>query len=141
MYDLFHGDLQFDNIIYNEENQTFKYIDWRESFGGSIEGGDIYYDLAKLYGGCIIPYNLAKDDNYISYIEGIAVINYDYKVPSNLLKFKKKYEKWIVKNGYDLDRIKMITAIIFLNMSPLHSENFSKMLWFKSIEMLSNVNR
>ena len=141
IYDLFHGDLQFDNIIYNEENQTFKYIDWRESFGGSIEGGDIYYDLAKLYGGCIIPYNLAKDDNYISYIEGIAVINYDYKVPSNLLKFKKKYEKWIVKNGYDLDRIKMITAIIFLNMSPLHSENFSKMLWFKSIEMLSNVNK
>tara|TARA_R110000796_G_scaffold140149_4_gene256289 strand:- start:1521 stop:3437 length:1917 start_codon:yes stop_codon:yes gene_type:complete len=141
MYNLFHGDLQFDNIIYNKKNDSFKYIDWRESFGGSTEGGDIYYDLAKLYGGCIIPYNLAKNDDFIRYTEGVAIIDYGFNVPDELSQFKNEYEKWLINKGYDLNRIKLMTAIIFLNMSPLHSTNFSKMLWFKSIEMLSNVNR
>ena len=141
MYSLFHGDLQFDNIIYNKENDSFKYIDWRESFGGSTKGGDVYYDLSKLYGGCIIPYNLVKDDNFIKYTEGIAVIDYNFNIPRALSQFKNKYEKWLIDEGYDLDRIKLITAIIFLNMSPLHNKNFSKTLWFKSIEMLSNVSK
>ena len=141
MYSLFHGDLQFDNIIYNKENDSFKYIDWRESFGGSTKGGDVYYDLSKLYGGCIIPYNLVKDDNFIKYTEGIAVIDYNFNIPRALSQFKNKYEKWLIDEGYDLDRIKLITAIIFLNMSPLHNKNFSKTLWFKSIEMLSNVTK
>ena len=141
MYNLFHGDLQFDNIIYNSKNDSFKYIDWRESFGGSTEGGDIYYDLAKLYGGCIIPYNLAKSDNFIRYAEGVAIIDYGFKVPNELSQFKNEYEKWLIDERFDLDKIKLMTAIIFLNMSPLHSTNFSKMLWFKSIEMLSNVNK
>ena len=41
----FHGDLQFDNIILSEDN--FLYIDWRDSFGSSLEYGDVYYDLGK----------------------------------------------------------------------------------------------
>ena len=65
-------------------------------------------------------------------------INY---VPVNLTKFKNEYEKWIVENGFDLNRVKLITGLIFLNMSPLHDEKFAKMLWFKSIEILSAFNK
>ena len=39
-------------------------------------------------------------------------------------------------NKSHLNKVKLITSIIFLNMSPLHDEKFSKMLWFKSIEMM-----
>jgi len=141
LYDLFHGDLQFDNIIYDQEINKYTYIDWRESFGGDTKGGDVYYDLAKLYGGCIIPYNLMKDENSIKLYEGSSVISYSYNVPANLTKFKEEYEKWIINQGFDLNKIKLITAIIFLNMSPLHDEKFGKMLWFKSIEILTNVNK
>ena len=56
----------------------------------------------------------------------------------NLIKFKNVYENWILQNGYDLDLIKQITGLIYLNMSPLHDGKFGKMLWFKSIEMLEN---
>ena len=141
LYTLFHGDLQFDNIIYNSSSEKFTYIDWRESFGDSTEGGDIYYDLAKLYGGSIIPYNIMKDESHISLIEGSTVINYSYPVSKNLNEFRKYYEKWIIENGFNLDKIKLITAIIFLNMSPLHDDKFGKMLWFKSIELLSDYNK
>jgi NDP-sugar pyrophosphorylase family protein/mannose-6-phosphate isomerase-like protein (cupin superfamily) len=137
MYTLFHGDLQFDNIIWDSHSNKFTYIDWRESFGGSTKGGDIYYDLAKLYGGTIIPYNMMKEENAIELVEGSTAINYDYFVSEDLYEFREHYKDWLTDNGYDLNKVKLITAIIFLNMSPLHDEKFGKMLWFKSIELLS----
>jgi len=135
-YKLFHGDLQFDNIIYNSDANKFTYIDWRESFGGYTPAGDIYYDLAKLYGGCIIPYNKMKNEDNIIYIEGEYSIKYSYDISKNLEIFKEEFENWAEHMGFDLNKIKLITGLIFLNMSPLHDEKFSKMLWFKSIEML-----
>jgi hypothetical protein len=82
-----------------------------------------------------------KDENSIKLYEGSSVISYSYDVPANLTKFKEEYEKWIINQGFDLDKVKLITAIIFLNMSPLHDEKFGKMLWFKSIEILTNVSK
>ncbi len=135
-YKYFHGDLQFDNIVFNKCDDTFTYIDWRESFGGFTDSGDIYYDLAKLYGGCVIPYNKMKNLNNIHYTETEFSILYSYTVSNNLLLFKDELENWIIKNNFNLDIVKFIVGLIFLNMAPLHKEPFSKLLWFKSIETL-----
>jgi len=136
-YSLFHGDLQFDNIIYNGDE--FIYIDWRDSFGETVIGGDIYYDLAKLYGGLLIPYNLMKEEEKITFNEGLYSITYNYPISDNLYKFKLIYELWLVEKGFDINKVKLITGLIFLNMSPLHDGKFGKMLWFKSIEMLNDL--
>ena len=40
----------------------------------------------------------------------------------------------------DLDKVKLITALIFLNMSPLHEREFGDMLFFKSKQMLQEIN-
>ena len=140
-YPAFHGDLQFDNIVYNLGQRKFTYIDWRESFGGYTDGGDIYYDLAKMYGGCIIPYDKMKNEDNIAFVQGDYSVTYSYSVSSDLTKFKDVYEEWIINNGFDLNKVKLLTAIIFLNMSPLHDDKFSKMLWYKSIEMLYDYNK
>jgi choline kinase/mannose-6-phosphate isomerase-like protein (cupin superfamily) len=140
-YPAFHGDLQFDNIVYKLGQKKFTYIDWRESFGGYTDGGDIYYDLAKMYGGCIIPYHKMKNEDNIIFVQGDYSVTYSYDVSSDLTKFKDVYEEWIINNGFDLDKVKLLTAIIFLNMSPLHDDKFSKMLWYKSIEMLYDYNK
>jgi thiamine kinase-like enzyme len=137
-YSAFHGDLHFDNMIYNQTEDKFYYIDWRDSFGESTNAGDIYYDLAKMYGGLLIPYNLMKDEDKIQYNEGMYSINYSYPISDNLKKFKTIYENWIIENGYDINLVKQITGLIYLNMSPLHDGKFGKMVWFKSIEMLQN---
>jgi NDP-sugar pyrophosphorylase family protein len=42
----FHGDFILDNIL--QQNKGFKLVDWRDSFGDSIQFGDMYYDIAKL---------------------------------------------------------------------------------------------
>jgi aminoglycoside phosphotransferase family enzyme len=50
----FHGDFHFENILYCSKKKTFKFLDWRQDFGGDLEVGDIYYDLAKLLHGLIV---------------------------------------------------------------------------------------
>jgi NDP-sugar pyrophosphorylase family protein/mannose-6-phosphate isomerase-like protein (cupin superfamily) len=141
-YSSFHGDLQFDNIIYNSNLEKFTYIDWRESFAGNTDGGDLYYDLSKMYGGCILPYNILKKEESISLTEGVSTVKYEHDVSHQLSEFIKCYESWLIENRYDLNKVKLITGLIYLNMSPLHSNKFNKMLWFKSIEMLyGSVNK
>lgn len=137
-YTNFHGDLQFDNVIYS--NEKFYYIDWRDSFGERTDAGDLYYDLAKLYGGILIPYNKMKDIKNLKLIENDANLIYSYDVSSNLTKFKEIYEEWLVSNGFKLNHVKLITALIFANMSPLHEEKFAKMLICKAVELLSEYN-
>jgi len=136
---LYHGDLQFDNVLYNEYYDNFCLIDWRESFGDSNDYGDVYYDLAKMYGGIIMSYSLMKDQNNYTFSKEGNYITYAYKVDSKLEEFKKYYEKWIITNGYDLVKIKKITAIIYMNMAPLHSDNFDDLLYFHSLKMLNEI--
>ena len=55
-----HGDLHFDNSIYNQKRKSFSLIDWRSDFAGKLKYGDKYYDLAKLYGGLLMDYSKIK---------------------------------------------------------------------------------
>ena len=87
-----------------------------------------------------MSYKLMKDEkNFACFIDE-NVVNYNYKTESTLDDFKPIYEKWIVDNGYDLDKVKSITALIFLNMSPLHEKEFGNLLFFKSKQMLQELN-
>jgi len=136
-YNLFHGDLQFDNIIIENKTSNFYYIDWRESFANNTDYGDFYYDLAKLYGGLIINYYEAKEKNYFTFEKGESIVNYSIPVNNEIKEFKEFYENWLNSQGYDINYIRFLTGIIFLNMSPLHEEDFGEVLWFKAIELLS----
>jgi hypothetical protein len=82
-----------------------------------------------------------KNEDNITFVQGDYSVTYSYDVSSDLTKFKDVYEEWIINNGFDLNKVKLLTAIIFLNMSPLHDDKFSKMLWYKSIEMLYDFNK
>ena len=136
---VFHGDLHFENILINKTNDglPFSLLDWRQNFGGS-DVGDVYYDLAKMYGGILMSYKLMKKEENFSCFVDQNIVNYDHKSESILNEFKPIYEKWIHDNNYDLDKVKLITSIIFLNMAPLHETEFGNLLFFKSKEMLQN---
>jgi choline kinase/quercetin dioxygenase-like cupin family protein len=134
----FHGDLQFDNILFS--NEKFYYLDWRDSFGSSVKAGDVYYDLSKLYGGIITPYNFMKDDNNIDLNQNNQFINFKHKELKDTLILKDYFEREVVKYGHNIEKIKKITGLIFINMSPLHNDKFSKLLWFKGISILNKFN-
>ena len=114
-------------------------MDWRQDFAGKSVG-DVYYDLSNMYGGILMSYKLMKnDDNFSCYVDD-EFVTYDYKSESKLNDFKKMYETWIVKNNYDLFKVKAITSLIFLNMAPLHNKEFGDLLFFKSKKMLQELN-
>lgn len=139
----FHGDLQFDNVLRTgwseKEDSSFKVIDWRGDFAGSDKVGDLYYDLAKLYGGLTLPYILIKN-NYFSFEnENNSNVNYDFRTKHMIVESKNRYEKLLIENGYDLKKIKVMTGIIFLNMSPLHHYPFDHLLYHLSRYYLNSV--
>jgi NDP-sugar pyrophosphorylase family protein/mannose-6-phosphate isomerase-like protein (cupin superfamily) len=135
---IFHGDLQFDNVVYGEDDQ-FYLLDWRQDFSGSSIG-DVYYDLAKMYGGILMSYKLMKDDKNFSCFIDKEVVQYTYATSEKLNAFKDVYERWIIDSDYDLDKVKLIISLIFLNMSALHEEVFGNILFFKAKQMLQEIN-
>ena len=122
-------------ILYIIQKKDFKLIDWRSDFNGSLKSGDLYYDLAKIYAGTQMSYFEIKKGNFrFERIEN--KITYDFFYSNNLKESQQILEEYFRKKKYDINKIKLISALIFLNMSPLHSHPFSEMLYFHSILQL-----
>jgi hypothetical protein len=151
---LWHGDLHFENIIYN--GNDFKLIDWRENFGGNTQYGDLYYDLAKLYGGLLLNYLRMKEPtNYFCKINSNgellnpAKLNetiitehiiLDHYVDNLLISFlNDEFTHFLEKNNLDFNKIKILTAVTFLNMAPLHINNFDIFLFCKAKLLFSEI--
>lgn len=133
-----HGDLQFDNIIFDEQNQKFTLIDWRPSFGSQTIFGDNYYDLAKLLGGIRLNYAKVKKNEFDLRIMGNeAILNIprapNYELLENVLK------KFVYSVGLDFRKVELLTPIIYWNMAPLHKEPFKSFLWILGISYLSGI--
>ena len=114
----FHGDCILDNII--EYNNEFKLIDWRQNFNGKLYG-DVYYDLAKLNHNLTFNHDLVTDGHYKVFVDNKDEWNVDILTSNKLQNCQETLHKFIVDNGYDLDKVKFLTAIIWVNMAPLHA--------------------
>ena len=123
----FHGDFILDNILISDSG--FKLIDWREDFGGSFEFGDVYYDLAKLNHSLHINHGLVQSGNFFISTDnseikcGILRKDVHVEMESNLRSF-------IDSEGLDWKKIQILTALIWLNMAPLHHHPFDKFLYY-----------
>ena len=123
-----HGDLQFDNIIYDQTTEEFTLIDWRHDFSGLKSIGDLYYDFAKMLGGIYVNYQQIKKGNF----------NFDctnHKVSFELPEINKKnelisiLELHVKQIGLDFRKVQELVPLIFWNMAPLHKEPFSNLCW------------
>ena len=131
----FHGDFHFENILYNEENNKFIFLDWRQSFGEIIQYGDIYYDLAKLLHGLIICHELIAKNKYKIEISP-DTINYSFKRKKILIECEKYFYQWLKDNNYDVKKVKILTALIYLNIAALHHEPYCHLLYNLGKKML-----
>jgi NDP-sugar pyrophosphorylase family protein len=118
----FHGDFILDNII--ETNNGFCLIDWRQDFSGDLEIGDIYYDLAKLNHNLTINHDIVNKNLFNSSPDNCYILT-----NSILNECRESLHDFIIKNGYDLKKVQMLTSIIWLNMAPLHEYPFNNFLF------------
>ena len=131
----FHGDYTIANILVVKDKRKFVLLDWRQDFGGLTKVGDIYYDLAKFYKGIILSDELIKEGMF-SFKKNGKKISYDYFSKNKLLESKEEFEKFTKDNGFDLNKIKTITAIALLNMSPLHKKPFNFLVYYLGKSLL-----
>ena len=128
-----HGDLQCDNILVAKDKRgrkdQFILIDWRQDFGGLVNVGDLYYDLAKMYAGLMMSYELIKEGMFTFDMSGPSVF-YKYYLKNDLMEAREEFERFILKNNFDLYKIKILASIVFLNMAPLHNDPFNLILYF-----------
>jgi choline kinase len=118
----FHGDFILDNII--ETSKGFSLIDWRQDFAGDLEIGDIYYDLAKLNHNLVVNHEIVDKNLFNSSSSNCYIL-----CNSTLINCKKILHDFILKKGYDLKKVEILTSIIWLNMAPLHEYPFNKFLF------------
>ena len=123
----FHGDYNFSNIVYGKNG--FKFLDWRQDFGGSIEYGDIYYDLAKMYHSFLFPHSSIKGGKFYVDTDKNKTKTF-VEIPYHIERCKDIFERWILVNNYDLRKTKILTGIILLNMAPLHAAPLNKYLYY-----------
>lgn len=135
----FHGDLHFENIIYNDQNNKFTFLDWRQDFGGIIEYGDIYYDLAKLLHGIVVPHpSIVKGKYSITESENKKNINIFRE--KKIQNIENVFKKWIFDKEFDLYKVELLCSLIFLNIAPLHHHPYSKFLFSLGHWGLQNIH-
>lgn len=130
----FHGDLILDNVVYTGTIPTFILMDWRQSFGGCEQYGDIYYDLAKINGSLIFNQELVNKDQF-----GVQFEVCNYKPENIKLKLHLTFQmrecfcifvKFLLKMKYDIRKVELLTALMWLNMCPLHEGELGEFLYY-----------
>ena len=119
-----HGDLCFNNILYEPFSSTIRLIDVRGSFNNQTPTifGDQKYDYAKLSHSAVHFYDYILAGRY-KFDFKKSEINYSFRTSENSKIIAEKCNKQIEKDGYSLDDINFIVGILFLSMTPLHYED------------------
>lgn len=131
----FHGDFHFENIICTDD-ERFIFLDWRQDFGGDLAIGDIYYDLAKLLHGLIISHELIAREHFnVDWREG--GITYDVLRKQSLVECEVFFYVWLAHEGYDIRKVRVLTALIYLNIAALHHHPYCLLLYALGKAMLS----
>ncbi|MGZ3688042.1 MAG: NTP transferase domain-containing protein [Bdellovibrionota bacterium] len=131
-----HGDLQFDNILCGPSRSFFKLIDWRQDFSGSLEIGDLYYDFAKLLTGIRVNIDGLKEGRF-TFSEKPGAIRFEIPSVEPKAIYTEILEKSATAMGLEFARVRLMSSLILLNMSPLHREPFNKMFYHYGRQLLA----
>lgn len=134
----FHGDVQPENIIVTPD-ENFSVIDWRHDFGGLLEYGDMYYDLAKLDHALLLnaavtragQFSITKQDNHIQF---------EFFARSHLLDYRAILHDWITRTDRDLNKVKLLTSLVFMNLAPLHESPYNLLAHYLGKHLLTHAN-
>jgi len=124
----YHGDFILDNMIVDNNNNIIL-IDWRQDFGGLIEAGDMYYDLAKFNHNLTVNHDIINNDQF-TVNDNENGIKVDIHRRHSLVESQEEFFNFVRFHGYNEGKIRLLTAIIWLNMSPLHHYPFDKFLYY-----------
>lgn len=118
-FTVIHGDFHLSNIVFDFKSNRFKLVDPRGEFGDSVLFGDPRYDMAKLRHSLLGGYDYVISDMFELH-QNQNSFTYSIKNGERNEDFEEIFEKL---NPYDSQVIEGIESLLFLSMTPLHSEN------------------
>ena len=98
-------------------------------FGDQVKYGDMYYDLAKLRHNIIFNHENILN-NLFEIIYDDNLVSVDLKCNYFLVQQLDDFDRFCIKNNISLYKIKIITSLIWLNMSPLYCGKLSEFLFY-----------
>ena len=125
---LFHGDFILENILMNDTGE-FILLDWRQDFSGDLKFGDAYYDICKLNHNLVVNHDIVNRGLYSCLLDESGNISVDIMCSKKFLDAKETLMKFCCKAGYNRRKVEILTAIIWINMSPLHDRRFGDFLF------------
>jgi len=124
----FHGDMVLENIVHSAG--SFSLLDWRQNFGGLLEAGDMYYDLAKANHNLVVNHDVVNKNLFNIDFSENGEIKCDIMRRENMVACQKILDEFVRKEGFDADKVSVLTSLIWLNMSPLHHHPFNMFLYY-----------
>ena len=64
------------------------------------------------------------------------IIFFDFERKYMLCECERYFSDWIIKNNFDLKKTYLHSALIFINIAPLHEDPYSKLLYCLGLKML-----
>lgn len=137
---IIHGDLCFNNILFDIQSGVIKLIDPRGNFGTDKDSilGDSRYDIAKLRHSYCSDYDsLVESDFTLEKIDAATFVFKPHK--GNKEAREILFDSMTERFGYDIKDIRFIEGVLFLTMVPLHSDSLDRQIamWLTAIQKLN----
>jgi len=122
---IIHGDLCLPNILYDPRNEILKLIDPRGKFGEFDIYGDPRYDLAKLRHSVVGHYEHLINGRFeATGVATDATLSYEIYTTSEQEQRENRFDMILTsETDANLETVKLIEALLFLSMVPLHSDS------------------
>lgn len=123
-----HGDLCFPNVLYDPRNEILKLIDPRGRFGQFDIHGDPRYDFAKLRHSVVGHYEHLINGQFEVSSESVpAEASYTIYTTEAQDRREDRFDSFLsTETDGDVSAIKLIEALLFLSMVPLHGDSFDR---------------
>lgn len=136
-----HGDYCFSNILFDPMHYIFKLVDPRGRFKTQTIYGDPRYDIAKLRHSIVGLYDFIVAGLYK--LKQVGENSYEFQISSPIVaeRLEPFFDELVLEYGYDSKEIKLIEAVLFLTMIPLHGDdiNRQKAFYLTAVKKLNEV--
>lgn len=142
-----HGDLHFSNILFDLNHGVVKLVDPRGTWGSQSLYGDIKYDVAKLRHSVSGLYDhIIHDHMQVSVTpatkNSIPTLEVSYPLVNGINHFVQAYFDEKAGKLWDINKIKLIEALLFISMIPIHSDSEKRQtaMFARGITLLNELN-
>jgi len=136
-----HWDFCLSNILYDTSNRIIKMIDPRWYFWELWVYWDIKYDIAKLRHSLVGYYDFIVSDLFSISQENN---NFEFKIYNEDLhdNISKYFDNKLKEKVWNIESIKIIEALLFLTMIPLHNDKIErqKTMYLIAIQKFNSIN-